>query len=233
MPTSPMGTARRQWALSPAAGLRRARGPGACFKVPPARTVRRGGEPNSLGEICPALLTTVPVVFLMGGICVTPPPTAWPVAPQSEALGRAGALPAVVGSPYVGVYEAPARSCGGFVRALRDHRSVRRGHRRGRMRLLLGLLVPPPRPQHLPLGVPLRASVSIGGTCPGGARRKSERRGTRSWTANGGPNREAPDRRLRPGASRLATIARATDRFAGRASPAFSHLTGNRRRRSR
>jgi hypothetical protein len=31
------------------------------------------------------------------------------------------------------------------------------------MRLLLGLLVPPPRPQHLPLGVPLRASVSIGG----------------------------------------------------------------------
>jgi hypothetical protein len=150
-------TVARSWPAT------RARGPGACFKVPPARTVRRGWEPNPLGEICPAVLTTVPVVFLIGGIRVTPPPTAWPVAPHSGAPGRAGALPAVVGSPYVGVHEAPARSCGGFVPALRDHRSVRRGHRRGRMRLLLGLLVPPPRPQHLPLGVPLRASVSIGG----------------------------------------------------------------------
>jgi hypothetical protein len=78
------------------------------IKVPPARTVRRGREPTSPGEICPALLTIVPVVFLIGGIHVTPLLRNGPKHPHSSARGargRAGesALPAVVASPYVGV----------------------------------------------------------------------------------------------------------------------------------
>ena len=58
-------------------------------------------------------------------------------------------------------HEAPRRSRAGFVSALRDHRSVRRRHGRRRMQLFRGLLVSPSRPEHLPLGVPGRASVPI------------------------------------------------------------------------
>jgi hypothetical protein len=95
-------------------------------------------------------------------------PTEWPEASALERSGSAGESGGerIARCRCVAVrwrHEAPGRSCGGFVHALRDHRSVRRGHGGGRMRLLLGLLVPPPGPQHLPLGVPLRASVPIGG----------------------------------------------------------------------